>query len=49
MNRDGHSGRRQFLKSATLAWRWDDDQFGALKRVKGHDFEVVRMGRMVTR
>jgi hypothetical protein len=29
--------------------RWDDEQLAALKRVKGHDLEVVRMGPMVTR
>jgi hypothetical protein len=29
--------------------RWDDDQINTLKRVRGSDFEVVRMGRIVTR
>jgi hypothetical protein len=29
--------------------RWDDEQLGTLKRVKGRDLEVVRMGRLVTR
>ena len=29
--------------------RWDDDDLHALTRVKGHDLEVVRMGRLVTR
>jgi hypothetical protein len=29
--------------------RWDDEALGTLKRVKGGDFEVVRMGRMTTR
>jgi hypothetical protein len=29
--------------------RWDDDELGTLKRVKGRDFEVVRMGRLITR
>jgi hypothetical protein len=24
--------------------RWDDDEIGTLKRIKGQDFEVVRMG-----
>jgi hypothetical protein len=24
--------------------RWDDDELGTLKRIKGHDLEVVRMG-----
>ena len=28
--------------------RWDDEELGTLKRVKGHDFEVVRMGSIVT-
>jgi hypothetical protein len=29
--------------------RWDDEQLAALKRVKVRDFEVVRMGEVVTR
>jgi hypothetical protein len=29
--------------------RWDDDDLGTLKRVKVRDFEVVRMGPVVTR
>lgn len=29
--------------------RWDDEELAALKRVRGRDFEVVRMGRVVTR
>lgn len=29
--------------------RWNDDALNALKRVKGHDFEVVKMGEMVTK
>ena len=29
--------------------RWDDDDISSLKRIKGGDFEVVRMGAMVTR
>ena len=28
--------------------RWDDDDLATLKRVKGRDFEVVRMGRITT-
>jgi hypothetical protein len=28
--------------------RWNDDELGTLKRVKGQDFEVVRMGPMTT-
>jgi hypothetical protein len=29
--------------------RWDDDELSTLKRVKGRDLEVVRMGRLVLR
>ena len=29
--------------------RWNDDELRTLKRVKGRDFEVVRMGTVVTR
>jgi hypothetical protein len=29
--------------------RWSDDDLGALKKVKGRDFEVVAMGPLVTR
>jgi hypothetical protein len=29
--------------------RWDDDELNTLKRVRGRDFEVVRMGPAVTR
>jgi hypothetical protein len=29
--------------------RWDDDKLSTLKRVKGRDFEVVKMGQVVTR
>jgi hypothetical protein len=28
--------------------RWDNDDLATLKRIKGHDFEVVRMGRIFT-
>ena len=28
--------------------RWDDEALRTLKRLKGHDFEVVKMGRIVT-
>jgi hypothetical protein len=28
--------------------RWNDDELGTLKRVKGKDFEVVRIGNIVT-
>jgi hypothetical protein len=29
--------------------RWDDEDLSTLKRVKVRDFEVVRMGEVVTR
>ncbi len=29
--------------------RWNDDEMGAIKRVKGKDLEVIRMGPMTTR
>lgn len=29
--------------------RWDDEDINSLKRIKGGDFEVVKMGAMVTR
>ena len=29
--------------------RWDDDELRQLKRLRGSDLEVVRMGRVVTR
>jgi hypothetical protein len=29
--------------------RWSDDELNTLKRIKGRDFEVVRMGEIVTR
>lgn len=29
--------------------RWNDEELATLKRIKGHDFEVIRMNRMVTR
>ncbi len=28
--------------------RWDDEELGTLKRVRGHDFEVVLMGHAIT-
>ena len=28
--------------------RWDDDQINTLKQLRGHDFEVVQMGTIVT-
>ena len=29
--------------------RWNDDELGTLRRIKGSDFEVIRMGEPVTR
>jgi hypothetical protein len=29
--------------------RWNDDEINTLKRVKGSDFEVVKMGEVITR
>ena len=29
--------------------RWNDEEIETLKRVKGSDFEVVKMGEVVTR
>ena len=29
--------------------RWDDDDLATLKRIKARDFEVVRMGEVITR
>jgi len=29
--------------------RWNDDELNTLKRLKGRDFEVVKMGAMVTK
>ena len=29
--------------------RWNDDELNALKKVKGADFEVVKMGPITTR
>ena len=29
--------------------RWNDDNLRTLKKVKGSDFEVVKMGTVVTR
>ena len=28
--------------------RWNDEELNALKRVRGRDFEVVKMGKMTT-
>jgi len=29
--------------------RWSDDDLGLLKNIKGFNFEVVRMGRIITK
>ena len=29
--------------------RWNDAELSALKKIKGRDFEVVKMGEVVTR
>ena len=29
--------------------RWDDEELSTLKRIRGRDFEVVRMGPITTR
>ena len=29
--------------------RWNDDNLHTLKKVRGRDFEVVKMGRIITR
>ena len=41
------NGSNWFLSGAPDP-RWNDDQLAALRRVKGRDFEVVRMGTVVT-
>lgn len=41
------NGSNWFLSGAPDP-RWNDDDLGALKAVKGHDFEVVEMGDLVT-
>jgi hypothetical protein len=35
--------------SGTPDARWNDDELNTLKRIRGSDFEVVRMGRIVTK
>ena len=42
------NGSDWFLSGAPDS-RWDDDALHTLKRVRGRDFEVVRMNRLVTR
>ena len=29
--------------------RWSDDDLSTIRRIRGHDFEVVQMGPVVTR
>ncbi|MHB1456059.1 MAG: hypothetical protein ACYC0V_03995 [Armatimonadota bacterium] len=41
------NGSNWFVSGAPDA-RWDDDQLNTLKRVKGRDFEVVKMGEIIT-
>jgi hypothetical protein len=42
------NGGNWFLSGAPDP-RWNDDDLGTLKRVKGRDLEVVRMGPITTR
>jgi hypothetical protein len=42
------NGSNWFLSGAPDS-RWNDDNLRALKRVKGRHFEVVKMGKLVTR
>ena len=42
------NGGDWFLSGAPSP-KWDDEDLATLKRVKGHDFEVVKMGVVVTR
>lgn len=37
-----------FFVSGTHDDRWNDDELGAMKRLHGSDFEVVKMGTLVT-
>ena len=37
-----------FFVSGAHDMRWNDDELGAMKRLHGRDFEVVRMGPVVT-
>lgn len=37
-----------FFVSGTHDMRWNDDELGAMKRLHGSDFEVVKMGTVVT-
>jgi len=37
-----------FFVSGTHDTRWNDDELNAMKRLHGSDFEVVKMGTVVT-
>ena len=37
-----------FYVTGTHDMRWNDDEIGAMKRLHGRDFEVVKMGALVT-
>jgi hypothetical protein len=37
-----------FFLSGAHDMRWNDDELGAMKQLHGRDFEVVRMGSIVT-
>jgi hypothetical protein len=41
------NGSDWFLSGAPDA-RWSDDQLRSLKKLRGSDFEVVQLGRVVT-
>jgi len=42
------NGSNWFLSGAPDP-RWSDDDLGYLKTLKGSDFEVVKMGRLMTK
>ena len=37
-----------FYLSGAHDMRWNDDELGAMKQLHGRDFEVVKMGQLVT-
>lgn len=37
-----------FFVSGTHDTRWNDDELGAMKRLHGSDFEVLKMGTVIT-
>ena len=37
-----------FFLSGAHDMRWNDDELGAMKQLHGRDFEVVKMGTLVT-